>query len=248
MVPPMGWKSRVDYHPMIDRRNRPERRAGALPCILPNHKYLTFTIADLVTGVSDNCDSIAIGSVQIASVASDEPENGVGDGNTLNDIVIASDCRSVQLRSERMGGGDGCVYTITLRVADGSGNVSTTTLKVAVPQSQNGSAAVDSGVHYAVSIPNAHGKLLTLVDERSLSGHSRENCHLKRERVECRGIIVSVGSYGDFDPQFHLSGLIIPICIAADDRPRRVPWNHLCMLRYLRQRCGANCAEELLPR
>jgi hypothetical protein len=89
-----------------------------------------------VTGVSDNCDSISIGSVQIASVTSDEPENGVGDGNTLNDIVIASDCRSLQLLAERMGGGDGRVHTITLRVADGTGNVSTTTLKVAVPQSQ----------------------------------------------------------------------------------------------------------------
>jgi len=88
MVPPMGWKSRVDYHPMIDRRNRPERRAGALPCILPNHKYVTFTIADLVTEVSDNCDSIAIGSVQIASVTSDEPENGVGDGNTLMTLSL----------------------------------------------------------------------------------------------------------------------------------------------------------------
>ena len=117
----------------------------------PNHKYATFTIADLVTSVTDNCDAIAISNVQIVGVTSDEPENGVGDGDTLNDIVIAADCKSLQLRSERMGSGDGRVYTITLRVADDSGNISTTTVKVTVPKSQNGSTAIDSGPHYSVS-------------------------------------------------------------------------------------------------
>ena len=125
--------------------------AGTQTLWPPNHKYVTFTIDDLVTSVTDNCDSIAISNVQITSVTSDEPENGAGDGDTLNDIVIAPDCKSVQLRSERMGSADGRVYTITLRVADDSGNISTTTVKVTVPKSQNGSTAIDSGPHYSVS-------------------------------------------------------------------------------------------------
>ena len=45
----------------------------------------------------------------IDKVTSDEIENGNGDGNTMNDIVIAGDCKSVQLRSEREGNGDGRV-------------------------------------------------------------------------------------------------------------------------------------------
>lgn len=101
--------------------------------------------------MTDNCDAIAISNVQIVGVTSDEPENGAGDGDTLNDIVIAADCKSLQLRSERMGSGDGRVYTITLRVADDSGNISTTTVKVNVPKSQNGSTAIDSGPHYSCS-------------------------------------------------------------------------------------------------
>ena len=86
----------------------------------------------------------------IASVSSDEPDNSGGDGNTINDIVIAGDCKSVQLRSERMGGGNGRVYTITFKVTDSSGNVSTATAKVTVPHSQNGAAAVDDGPAHTV--------------------------------------------------------------------------------------------------
>lgn len=117
----------------------------------PDHKYATVKVTDLVASASDACDpSVNIDSVQIASVSSDEPENGIGDGNTTDDIVIAGDCKSVQLRSERMGSGNGRVYTITFKVTDASGNVSTATATVTVPRSQNGSPAVDDGPHYTV--------------------------------------------------------------------------------------------------
>ena len=117
----------------------------------PNHKYATVKVTDLVASASDLCDpSVNIGSVRIAKVTSDEPNNSGGDGNTTNDIVIAGDCKSVQLRSERMGNSDGRVYTITFRVTDASGNVATATAKVTVPHSQNGSPAVDSGPQYTV--------------------------------------------------------------------------------------------------
>jgi len=118
----------------------------------PNHSYHTFTISDFVTSASDSCDgSVSLSSVYILKVTSDEIENGNGDGNTLNDIVIAGDCKSVQLRSERDGGGDGRVYTITFKVKDSSGNFATATAKVVVPHSQNGDPAVDSGPHYTVN-------------------------------------------------------------------------------------------------
>jgi hypothetical protein len=117
----------------------------------PNHQYETVLVSDLVASASDNCDAgIGLSSVFISQVTSDEVENGNGDGNTLNDIVIASDCKSVQLRSERSGSGNGRVYTITFKVIDAAGNVATATAKVAVPKSQNGSAAVDDGPQYTV--------------------------------------------------------------------------------------------------
>jgi len=118
----------------------------------PNHKYDTFSVTDFVTSVTDSCNtSLGISSVVISKVTSDELENSGGDGNTLNDIVIAANCKSVQLRSERDGGGDGRVYTITFRVRDASGNVGTATARVTVPKSQGSGPAIDSGVHYTVN-------------------------------------------------------------------------------------------------
>ena len=116
----------------------------------PNHKYQTFGVTNFVTGVTDNCGAIPVSSVVITQVTSDETENGNGDGNTSNDIVIAADCKSVQLRSERDGGGNGRVYTIHFKVVDSHGNVGTATAKVVV-QHNPGETPVDSGVHYTVN-------------------------------------------------------------------------------------------------
>ncbi|HEX8144754.1 MAG TPA: Ig-like domain-containing protein [Pyrinomonadaceae bacterium] len=118
----------------------------------PNHHYITVNLTSLVASASDACDStVDLSDVVISSVTSDETENGNGDGNTLKDIVIASDCKSVQLRSERDGGGNGRVYTITFLVRDTAGNTTTATATVTVPKSRNGIAAVDSGPHYTVT-------------------------------------------------------------------------------------------------
>ena len=112
----------------------------------PNHTYQTFNVTDFVASASSSCDaSVDINDVVIQKVSSDEPENSAGaDGNTLNDIVIAPDCKSVQLRRERDGLLNGRVYTITFKVTDSFGNSSTATVKVNVPISNNGTA-VDNG-------------------------------------------------------------------------------------------------------
>jgi hypothetical protein len=116
----------------------------------PNHKYQTFQLTNFVTGASDNCGGVSISDVVIEKVTSDEIENGNGDGNTTNDIVIAANCKSLQLRSEREGDGNGRVYTITFKVTDTHGNVGRATAKVVVPHNP-GETAVDSGVHYTVN-------------------------------------------------------------------------------------------------
>jgi len=117
----------------------------------PNHKYSTFQLTQFVTAASDSCDTtVNLNSVVIEKVTSDEIENGNGDGNTMNDIIIAANCRSVQLRAEREGISDGRVYTITFRVTDASGNVGRATARVVVPHNP-GETVVDSGVHYTVN-------------------------------------------------------------------------------------------------
>jgi endonuclease G len=109
-----------------------------------NKKYHQITVSDLVANASDSCDtSVNLSSVVIAQVSSDE-------GNASNnDIVVGADCRSVQLRADRNGNGNGRVYTITFTVSDAAGNTTTLTRQVLVPHNQGGSA-IDSGAAYAV--------------------------------------------------------------------------------------------------
>ena len=112
----------------------------------PNHKYTTVAVNDLVSSAGDSCDpSINLSSVVIQKVSSDE--GAAAD----NDIIIAPDCKSVQLRAERLGSGNGRVYTITFKVTDASGNFVTAIGKVTVPHDQgNGNTAIDDGPAYTV--------------------------------------------------------------------------------------------------
>jgi endo-1,4-beta-xylanase len=111
----------------------------------PSHTYRTFTIADLVSGVTDSCDTgLGIADVVITQVSSDEPEDGIGDGSTLNDIVIGSDCRSAKLRLERSMVGNGRVYTIALVIEDFAGNRTAASVKVMVPPNACETAVEDA--------------------------------------------------------------------------------------------------------
>jgi len=124
---------------------------GVTPVLWPaSHEYHTFNVTNFVTAVTDNCDVLTVSNVVIEKVTSDENENGGGDGNTKNDIIIAADCKSVQVRAERVNNGDGRVYTITFKVTDSSGNVGRKTSTIEVPKNL-GVPVVDSGPHYTVN-------------------------------------------------------------------------------------------------
>ncbi|MCP5046342.1 MAG: hypothetical protein GY940_04165 [bacterium] len=127
----------------------PVLNAKTLPISLwpANHKYVTITAQQCIDSVSDNCAGLSPNDVVISKVTSDEEENakGGGDGNTLNDMVIANDCKSVDLRAERQGSGNGRVYSIHLLIDDGNGNVSTAIFRVTVAKSKNGNPAIDDG-------------------------------------------------------------------------------------------------------
>ncbi|MBI5647119.1 MAG: T9SS type A sorting domain-containing protein [Ignavibacteriae bacterium] len=122
----------------------------------PNHEYQTVSAAEMVAAVTDNCATMSTADVRITSVSSDEPENstGGGDGNTSDDIVIAGDCNSVQLRRERKGGGNGRVYTVHFSVSDPDGNTSSYTFRAYVPHSELGTSVDDGAVSgYTVNSP-----------------------------------------------------------------------------------------------
>lgn len=120
----------------------------------PNHQYVTVRVSDFVVSASDNCSGNLTNNVLILKISSDEPDDasGDGDGTTINDIVIAADCKSAQLRAERQSDGNGRIYTITFRVRDAAGNLTTSTAKVGVPKSQgNNNAPVDDGPDHTIN-------------------------------------------------------------------------------------------------
>ena len=98
----------------------------------PNHNMVDIKI---LANASDNSG----GSVSLsAAVSSNEPEDGLGDGDMAPDWtepVINQDTGEItlQLRAERSGSGDGRVYTITITATDDSGNSSTAAVKIIVP-------------------------------------------------------------------------------------------------------------------
>lgn len=102
--------------------------ASANPSVLwpPNHRMINVTVR---ANVTDSCSTT---TWRIISVSSNEPVNGLGDGDTAPDWQITGD-HTLKLRAERSGRGHGRVYTITIQAQDTSGNTSTATVTVSVP-------------------------------------------------------------------------------------------------------------------
>jgi hypothetical protein len=110
----------------------PEVNATATPSMLwpPNHKYVEVHVN---VSVYDVCDPSP--TLTFVSIASNEPENAKGDGNTVGDIVIVNNF-TFNLRAERSGTGSGRIYTITYQATDASGNTAMASVTVEVPHNK----------------------------------------------------------------------------------------------------------------
>jgi len=93
----------------------------------PDHKMEDIMVNYIAT---DNCEA----DCRLTAV-SNEPDDGLGDGDTSHDIEII-DAHHLRLRSERSGLGSGRIYTITITCVDNTGNTTTKTVRVTVPKSQ----------------------------------------------------------------------------------------------------------------
>jgi hypothetical protein len=129
----------------------------------PNHRLAEITAT--VTAV-DVCDPTL--SITLKSITSDEPDDGLGDGDTADDIqgaAFGADDRSFLLRSERGGGGDGRTYTVCYEAVDGSGNVGEgcATVEVTHDQALLASFGNDDGTS-----PWDHGGWIEVVADASV--------------------------------------------------------------------------------
>lgn len=120
---------------VLDDQRPPVVEVVGEPLLLwaPNHKYATYGPEAFIVRAEDACGGpIDVATVAVVSVTSDEPDDATGDGRTIDDILIT--CPNiVKLRAERMGGGDGRVYTVTYRVTADSGQYVDVVGKVVVP-------------------------------------------------------------------------------------------------------------------
>ena len=97
----------------------------------PNHQ-----LQEVVAKISVTDDKDPHPSVRLVSITSSEPDNGLGDGDTPNDVQQAdfgTDDRQFLLRAERSGTELGRTYTVTYEAQDAAGNASRVSVKVMAP-------------------------------------------------------------------------------------------------------------------
>ena len=100
-----------------------------------NHKMQTI---HATVHAQDICGQVA--SLTLASIVSNQPDNGPGDGNTTGDISEAAFNTldlSFKLRAERAGPARDRIYRVTYQATDDSGNRAEVSVDVIVPHDAN---------------------------------------------------------------------------------------------------------------
>jgi hypothetical protein len=103
---------------------------SASPDILwpPNNKLVPINVSVTVTDALSGSAGF-----RLVSVTSNEPDSGLGD---IQRFVTGTASTSGQLRAERLGSGNGRVYTFTYSGSDKAGNTASCTTAVTVPHDQ----------------------------------------------------------------------------------------------------------------
>jgi len=96
-----------------------------------DHKMVDVTVSAALVDLLDPAPA-----ARIVSVSSNEPADGLGDGDTSPDWEITGGL-TLRLRAERAGTGSGREYTITVEASDASGNTTIQTVVVSVPKNRS---------------------------------------------------------------------------------------------------------------
>ena len=139
-----GLSSMATTHVTVRDTNAPSLHVALSPNALwpPNHRLMQI---NATVNANDSCD--ANPTVALVSITSNEPDEGLGDGDQPNDIQavgggpipFGTDVQSFLLRAERSGMGTGRIYTVTYMARDASGNQSSASAQVSVgSQTTNG--------------------------------------------------------------------------------------------------------------
>jgi hypothetical protein len=100
----------------------------------PNHRM--WDIEAMVVA-EDACSEV---TVALVSVSSNEPDNGLGDGDTdydIQSVEAGTEDYHFQLRAERAGGGSGRIYSVLYSATDGAGFMVEASGEVVVPHDQD---------------------------------------------------------------------------------------------------------------
>ena len=132
-----GLSSMATTHVTVRDTNAPSLHVALSPNVLwpPNHRLMQI---NATVNANDSCD--ANPTVALVSITSNEPDEGLGDGDQPNDIQavgggpipFGTDVRSFLLRAERSGMGTGRIYTVTYTARDAFGNQSSASAQVTV--------------------------------------------------------------------------------------------------------------------
>jgi hypothetical protein len=130
----------------------------------PNHKMVPVFLEYIS---SDNCN-IATTKLYISS---NEPENGLGDGDKAPDWEILDE-HNILLRAERSDKGDGREYYITIKVTDDSGNFTEQILTITVPHDSGniaeGFSKPELGNNDFILYPNGVDNIINIKDIKGL--------------------------------------------------------------------------------
>jgi len=92
----------------------------------PEHNYVCFEASQFSPTINDNCPVTPVWEFE--SCSSDQPDNGLGDGETIDDCVLDVDLQGFCARSERQGHvRGGRRYNLGAEATDACGNVSLAT-------------------------------------------------------------------------------------------------------------------------
>jgi uncharacterized repeat protein (TIGR01451 family) len=143
------------------------------PVLWPANHSLIDVAVDY--NVTDNCGPV----ICRLTVVSNEPINGLGDGDTSPDWQIL-DSHRLKLRAERSGNGSGRIYTITTTCTDSANNVASKTGIVSVPKSMKGGATTSSVITRVINGESVGGaaalsptRMLNLIGTINLNVESR---------------------------------------------------------------------------